>query len=97
MKILNVSLYPFAKNDLDEMTYQKSLNRRFLETGSDVIETKKSIINFYYEVSDVKISWKSTEPFSRNPLHKNGKKKKIIITRHDLVASNEEVFRPIGP
>ena len=75
MKISNVSLYPFAKNDLDKMTYQKSLNRRFLETGSDVIKTKKSIINFYYEVSDVKISRKSTEPFSRNPLHKIRKKK----------------------
>ena len=76
MKISNVSLYPFAKNDLDKMTYQKSLNRRFLETGSDVIKTKKSIINFYYEVSDVKISWKSVEAYSRNPLYKNGKKKK---------------------
>ena len=28
-------------------------------------------------------------------LEKWSKKKKI--TRHDLVASNEEVFRPIGP
>ena len=28
---------------------------------------------------------------------KKVEKKRIMITRHDLVASNEEVFHPIGP
>ena len=55
-KISNVSLYPFWRNALDKMTYKKSQNRRFFETGSDVIETKKSIIAFYHKVSVVKIS-----------------------------------------
>ena len=57
------------------MTYQKSQNRRYFETGSDVIKIKKSVLNFCCEVSDVKISWKSVEAYSRNPLYKNGKKK----------------------
>ena len=57
------------------MTYQKSQNRRYFETGSDVIKTKKSILDFYHKVSCVKISWKSIEAFSRNPLHKIGKTK----------------------
>ena len=71
MKISNVSLHPFGKTDLDKMTYRKSQNRRYFETVSDVIKTKKRIIDFYHKVSDVKISRKS-----RNPLHKHGKKKK---------------------
>ena len=76
VKISNVYLHPFWRNDLDKMTYQKSQNRRFFETGSDVIKTKKSIIAFCHKVSHVKISWKSIEAFSRNPRNKNGKKKK---------------------
>ena len=92
VKISNVYLYPFWRNDLDKTTYQKSQNRRYFETGSDVIKTKKSIIDLYHKVSYVKISWKSIESFSRNRRNKIGKK-----TRHDLVASNEEVFRPIDP
>ena len=58
------------------MDYQKSQKRRYFDTGSDVIKTKKTIINFYPKVSDVKISRKSKEPFSRNQMNKNGKKKK---------------------
>ena len=76
LEISNVYLYPFWRNALDKMTYQKSQNRRFFETGSDVIKTKKSIIAFYHNVSCVKISWKSIEAFSRNPRNKNGKTKK---------------------
>ena len=56
VKISNVSLYPFWRNDLDKMTYKKSQNRRFFETGSDVIKTKESIIALYHKVSCVKIS-----------------------------------------
>ena len=41
VKISNVYLQPFWRNALDKMTYQKSQNRRFFETGSDVIKTKK--------------------------------------------------------
>ena len=39
-------------------------------------QNKKSISNFYDYLSVLKISWKSTKPISRNPLHKIGKKKK---------------------
>ena len=72
VKISNVYLYPFWRNDLDKTTYQKSQNRYF-ETGSDVIKTKKNIIAFCHKVSCVKISWKSIEAFARNPRNKNGK------------------------
>ena len=76
---MKISNHPFGKTNLDKMTYHKSQKRRYFETGSDVIKTNKNtcIINFYHKVSDVKISRKTIEPFSRNPLHKNGKKKKL--------------------
>ena len=77
LKISNVYLYPFRRNDLDKMTYKKSQNRRFFETGSDVIK-QKSVTAFYHKVSCVKISWKSIDAFSRNPWHKNVRKKIII-------------------
>ena len=60
------------------------------------MKTKKSILNFDDYLSFLKISRKSIDPSPRNLPDKIGKKK-IIITRHDLVASNEEVSRPMGP
>ena len=75
MKISNVYLYPFWRNDLDKTTYQKSQNRRYFDTGSDVIKTKKSTLNFFDYLSFLKISRKSIYPSPRNRSDKIGKKK----------------------
>ena len=75
LNILHVYLYPFWRSNLDKMSYQKSQNRRCFKTVSDVLKLKESVFNFFYEVSAEKISWKSIEAFSRNPLHKKSKKK----------------------
>ena len=48
-------------------------------------QNKKSIIDFYHKVSCVKISRKSIEAFSRNPLHKISKWHWTPLTRHYLV------------
>ena len=42
---------------------------------------KKCISNFYDYLPVLKISWKSTKPIWRNPLHKIGKKKYIRIEK----------------
>ena len=57
------------------MTLQKSLNRRNLQTGSDVIKKKNYMSSLLYVLSDLKVSSKSGLPFPRNRVHKIGKKK----------------------
>ena len=69
---------------LDKMNYQKSQNRRYFETGSDVIKTKNKI-SFYHLVSDVKFSLKSIEAFSRNSLYKIDKKNIMIEKKETLI------------
>ena len=75
MRISNVYLTHFGEPIWTKLPIKIKKNRRYFETGSDVIKTKKSIIAFYHKVSCVKISRKSIEAFSRNRRNKIGKKK----------------------
>ena len=76
LKILRFYLKALLRKMLDNVTLWKSLNRGNLETGSDVIKIKNYISGLIDVPSVLKVSWKSSEPFPRNRVHKIGKKKK---------------------
>ena len=75
LKIWIKYLHSFRRSRKDNETLWKSEKWRYFATGSDIIKIKKNVLNISKYVSVLKISRKSVEPFSRNPLHKIRKKK----------------------